>query len=75
MEPKEFVLWLKGYTDGIGIKGPTPAQWSRIQHELALCFNKVTPYRPNMPSDPKKKDENRKPVDIRVRRLNEPLIC
>jgi hypothetical protein len=48
MEPKEYVLWLQGYADGIGSNPPTKAQWDKIRSELALTFNKITPYRPNV---------------------------
>jgi hypothetical protein len=47
MNEKEFVLWFKGYVDGIESKGPSKKQWDKIRHELALVFNKVTPYHPN----------------------------
>lgn len=44
--PEDFLFWLKGYSETVG-DCPTLEQWGKIQHELALVFNKVTPYRPN----------------------------
>jgi len=46
MNPESFILWFKGYSDNISGK-PTRAQWDKIRHELALVFNKVTPYHPH----------------------------
>jgi hypothetical protein len=46
MNPQEFILWFKGYSDNI-VDEPTQAQWDKIRHELALVFNKITPYHPN----------------------------
>jgi hypothetical protein len=45
MNESEFIFWLKGFTDNMGKKPPTREQWDKIRHEIALVFNKVTPYR------------------------------
>lgn len=50
MNEHEFIFWLKGYTDSMGADMPTREQWDKIRHELALIFNKITPYRPYMGS-------------------------
>lgn len=60
MNEKEFVYWFKGVADSIGRKGPTAEQWDTIQHELALVFNKVTPYRPN--TEPTKAEPQKKSI-------------
>lgn len=46
MNETEFIFWLKGFTDNMGAEMPTREQWDKIRAELALVFNKVTPYRP-----------------------------
>ena len=49
MNTNDFIIWLKGYTDNMGSTPPTQAQWDKIRHELALVFNKITPYHPYKP--------------------------
>jgi hypothetical protein len=56
MNEKEFIYWFKGYADNISTqRGPSVEQWGKISHELSLIFNKITPYRPNVAEEPKKK--------------------
>ena len=45
MTERDFVYWLKGFSEAVGEDGPTIAQWTTIQEELQKVFNKVTPAR------------------------------
>lgn len=72
MNSNEFALWLKGFADGVGAKGPTRDQWDKIQNQLKKCFDKVTPNR-NLNEELKKKlsDLNRNVVS----QDNSPVAC
>jgi len=35
MTSKEFVLWLKGFTEGVHEYAPTPKQWDNLKEKLA----------------------------------------
>jgi len=41
MNSKEFVLWLKGFTDGVHEFNITPKQWDTLKEKLAEVEDKV----------------------------------
>ena len=41
MTSKEFVLWLKGFTDGVHEFNITPKQWDTLKEKLAEVEDKV----------------------------------
>jgi len=38
MTSKEFVIWLKGFTEGVHEFNITPKQWDLLKNKLALLF-------------------------------------
>jgi hypothetical protein len=42
MEPRDFCLWLQGFSE-LNAEVPTQEQWDSIREHLATVFNKITP--------------------------------
>ena len=43
MTSKEFVLWLKGFTEGVHEYNVTPKQWDIVKEKLAEVKDEPTP--------------------------------
>jgi hypothetical protein len=43
MTSQEFVLWLKGFTEGVHEFNVSPKQWETLKERLAQVTDKVTP--------------------------------
>jgi len=45
MNERDFLIWLKGFSEGIN-KTPNNAQWDIIQKKLTSSFEKIIPKEP-----------------------------
>jgi len=45
MTSKEFIIWLKGFTEGVHEYNITPKQWDLLKEKLAEVDNNVIPMR------------------------------
>jgi len=44
MTSKEFVIWLKGFTEGVHDFNITPKQWDLLKEELAKVNDQAYPF-------------------------------
>jgi hypothetical protein len=41
MQPNEFILWLKGFTEGVHEYNITPKQWDLLKEKLTQVNNSI----------------------------------